>query len=147
MISTNSYASPEIVQSDIALPANLTTSEVELFRTTDQRYLHKSQLTVYGSVVNSGLTTATFNYYMGINTATNGTPVWLWYPICVYTTSTGLMSQRSVVLNSSSHTSADTLSWDFVDNVPLGATFAFKVTGKVDTGTPAFTLVVEARDN
>ena len=141
------YASPEIVQSDIALPSTLTTSEVDLFVLTDQRILHKSQLTIYGSAVLSGLTSATFGYYYGINTSTTATPSWLWYPVTLYATSTGIMTARSVVLNSTSHTSADTLSWDFTDNVPLGATFAFKITGKANTGTPAYTLKVESRDN
>ena len=146
-VGINTYASPEIVQSDIALPATLTTSEVDLFILTDQRHLHKSQLTVYGSAVLSGLTTVTFNYYMGVNISTSGTPSWLWYPICLYATATGIITQRSVLLNSTSHTSADSLSWDFTDNVPLGACFAFKITGKSNTGTPAYTLKVESRDN
>lgn len=150
-VGINTYASPEIAQSDIALPATLTTSEVDLFVLTDQRHLHKSQLTIYGSAVNSGVTTFNFNYYYGINTSTTPTPSWLWYPITLYATATGVMSQRIIVLSSGSHTTSDTLSWDFTDNIPLGAAFAFKITGKIasNTGTTtcAYTLKVESRDN
>jgi hypothetical protein len=142
METTVRYENPVSIQNEIAAPSTLTSSETEVFRVTDQKYLHKSQLLVYTSVVNSGLTTATFNYYLGI--LLSGT-TYTWYPVCLYTTSSGLLSQRTTILNSGSYSSSG--SWYGSDFVPLGASFAFRVTGLVNTGTPLYTVNVMARDN
>ena len=141
---TSTYESPVEVSNEITAPSTLTVTETELFRTTDQRYLHKSQLTIMASVVLSGLTSATLRYYMSGNPM-DTTPVW--YPVCLYNTSTGEMTQRSVVLDSGSNSTITSGSWSAMDNVPLGAGFAFKVTGLSNTGTPAYTLKVISRDN
>ena len=137
---TSTYESPVEVSNEITAPSTLTVTETELFRTTDQRYLHKSQLTIMASVVLSGLTSATLRYYL----SPDGT---VWYPVCLYNTSTGEMTQRSVVLDSGSNSTITSGSWSAMDNVPLGAGFAFKVTGLCNTGTPAYTLKVISRDN
>lgn len=141
---TSTYESPIEVSNEITAPSTLTVTETELFRTTDQKYLHKSQLTIFTSVVLSGLTSATFRYYLCVNPM-DATPVW--YPICLYNTSTGEMTQRSVVLDNGSNSTIISGSWSALDNVPLGACFAFKVTGLSNTGTPAYTLKVISRDN
>lgn len=136
------YESPVAVTNEISAPATLTTTETELFRTTDQKFLHKSQLTLLSSVVNAGLTTVTFNFYVTPNPTAQTV---LWYPLSLYATATGIMTQRSVLLNSTSY--SDGTSWASVDNIPLASCFGFKVAGKSNTGTPAYTLTVLARDN
>ena len=137
---TSTYEGPVEVNNEATVPANLTVTETDLFKTTDQKYLHKSQLTIMASVVLSGLTSATLRYYC----SPDGT---VWYPVCLYNTSTGEMTQRSVVLDSGSNSTINSGSWSAMDNVPLGACFAFKVTGLCNTGTPAYTLKVISRDN
>lgn len=144
MVNTQTYESPDTVNNEIVLPATLTTGEVDLFKTTDQKYLHKSQLTVLLSVVLSGLTSATFRAYITGNPM--DTTV-VWYPICLYNTISGEIIQRSVVLDSGSNTTATSGSWSAVDNIPLSACLGFKITGTCNTGTPAYTLKVLARDN
>ena len=137
---TSTYESPVEVNNEATVPANLTVTETTLFLTTDQKYLHKSQLTIMASVVLSGLTSATLRYYC----SPDGT---VWYPVSLYNTSTGEITQRSVVLDSGSNSTITSGSWSAMDNVPLGACFAFKITGLSNTGTPAYTLKVISRDN
>ena len=144
-LSTINYASPEIVNNEISPPSTLTSSQVQLFLSTDQKYLHKSQLTIMASVVNSGLTSATFLYYIGLNSSSTATPSWVWYPVCLYNTSTGEITQRKVVMDSGSY--SDGTSWFFEDDLPFSGCFAFQITGASNTGTPAFTLSVIGRDN
>jgi hypothetical protein len=139
-VGINTYESPVEVGNEITAPATLTVTETDIFKTTDQRYLHLSQLTIMASVVLSGLTSATLRYYL----SPDGT---VWYPISLYNTSTGEMTQRSVVLDSGSNSTITSGSWSAMDNVPLGAGFAFKITGLSNTGTPAYTLKVIGRNN
>lgn len=135
-----SFESPNIVHNETTLPATLTTSEATIFSTTDQKYLRKSQLSIMAQVTLGGVASATFYYYVNPNSA--GTT---WYPISLYNTSTGEIIQRSVLVDSGTYSTGGVSS--FVDNVPMPACFAFKITAKSATGTPAYGINVATRDN
>lgn len=135
---TSTYESPVNAVSTIALPATLTTTETDLYVVTDQKFLHKSQLTIYASVTLGGVASATFYYYL----TDNGTT---WYPICLYNTSTGEITQRAVLVDSGSYASGG-VSY-YADNVPMGAAIGLKITGKSASGTPAYTVRLMTRDN
>ncbi len=133
-----SYESPVTVKNETTLPATLTITEATIFSTTDQRYLKKSQLTVMNSVTLGGVASATFYYYL----SPNGTD---WFPISLYNTTSGEMTQRNVLVDSGSYVIGGVSS--FSDNVPLGACYAFKITAKSASGTPVYTTSVISRDN
>ena len=118
----------------------LTTSEATLLTVTDTKLLKSSQLSIYISVELAAVASATFYYYF----ACDGTLDW--YPVCLYNTSTGAMTQRSVVIDSSTYVSG---SNSFIlDNVPMPAGAKLKITGKCASGTIALNnLVVMGRDN
>ena len=132
------YESPVQTQSSITVPSALSGTETDLFKIVDQRYLHKSQFTVFASVTLGAVTSATFYYYI----TPNGTN---WYPISLYNTTTGEITQRSVVIDSGTY-ALSSVSY-FADNVPLGACLGFKITGKSSSGTPAYTISIISRDN
>ncbi len=126
--------------SSIALPATLATGEADLVIITNRQYLNVSQLTIYGSVTLGAVASATFYYYYSPD---NGTT---WYPVCLYNTSTGEITQRSVVVDSGTYSTGGHSR--FVDNIPLGWCTQFKVTGKSATGTPAIdNIAITVRNN
>lgn len=122
-----------------SVPSTLTSSEADLFIVKDYKDLQKSQITIYASVTLGVVTSATFFYYLSPD---NGTT---WYPISLYNTSTGEITQRSVVVDSGTYSTGGASR--FADNVPLGASMAFKVTGIAASGTPTYSLKVLLRDN
>ena len=135
---TVNYNLGDTVNNTITSPATLTVTEADLYVVTDLKYLQHSQLTVYGSVTLGGVTSGTFKYYMTFDGTT-------WYPISLYSTSTGQITQRNVVVDSGTYSKSN-VSY-FADNVPLGACKGFKVTGLSSSGTPAYSLTVLGRDN
>jgi len=141
MQATVSYNAPAGARNTITAPTTLTSTETDLFVITDPNFLKKSQLTVYGTVTLGAVASATFYYYMSPD---NGTT---WFPISLYSTTTGEMTRKSVLVDSGTGTFPTTGAYRFIDNVPLGATTQFKVRGKSDSGTPAYTLTVMFRDN
>lgn len=136
-----SYGNSSLPTTNTAtVPATLTTSEVDLIIVTKLQDLCKSQLTIYGGVTLGGVASATFYYYLSPD---NGTT---WFPISLYATATGVITQRAVVVDATTYATGGVSR--FADNVPLGASTAFKVTGKSATGTPTLTnIVVMLRDN
>lgn len=135
---TSTYESPVIAMSDISALTALSVTETDLFVTTDQKYLHKSQLTVFGEVTLAGVASSTFYYYLTYDGSN-------WFPVSLYNTSTGEITQRSVLVDSGTYATGGKSR--FVDNVPFGAAIGFKVTGKSASGTPAMKLSVLVRDN
>lgn len=137
----STYEAPVAVNNEITQPTTLTTSEADLFKTTDQKFLHKSQLTLMVKLTLGSATQGTFYAYASPDGST-------WYPICLYNTVTGEITQRKVVADSGSFsTGGGTILW-FVDDIPLSACQAFKITG-LSTGASSSTLVLNlfARDN
>lgn len=122
----------------ITPPATLTTTEADLFVTTDRKYMQESQITVLGSVTLGGVASATFYYYTSLDNVT-------WYPISLYNTSTGEITQRAVLVDSGTYVKSGASL--FADNVPLGVANYFKVAGKSATGTPAYSVLVGFRNN
>jgi len=139
-VGINTYASPEIAQSDIALPATLTISEVDLFVLTDQRHIHKSQITVYGAVTLGAVTSATFYYYV----SPDGTN---WYPISFFPSGyAAAVNQRSCIIDSTTYSTGGKSM--FEDDIGASAFMSFKITGKSSSGTPTLNaLKVLTRDN
>lgn len=138
--ATVTYGQPSRPQlNSVTQPATLTTSEADLFIIKDYKDLQKSQLTIYGSVTLGGVTSATFYYYYSTD---NGTT---WFPVCLYNTTSGEITQRAVLVDSGTYAAAS-VSY-FADNHALGAANAFKVTGKSSSSTPAYTLSIMTRDN
>jgi len=126
--------------STITTPATLSTSETDLYIVKDFKYVQASQLSIYGNVTLGSVTSATFNYYFSTDSGTT------WFPVCLYNTSTGAMTQRSVLVNSGTY-AASSVSY-FLDNIPMSSSTAFKVTGLQTTGTAcAFNLSVMVRNN
>lgn len=126
--------------SSISLPATLTTGEVDLIIITNRQYINCSQLSIYGSITLGAVASATFYYYYSPD---NGAT---WYPVSLYNTSTGEVTQRSVVVDSGTYATAGHSR--FVDNIPLGWCTQFKVTGKSASGTPTIdNLAITIRNN
>lgn len=138
--ATVSYNNGTTANNTISVPATLTVTETDLYVVTNYAYLRKSQVTVFADVTLGAVASATFYYYYSID---NGTT---WYPVSLYNTSTGQISQRAIVVDSGTYATGGASR--FVDNVPLGTSLAFKVTGKSASGTPTLNKVlVMVRDN
>lgn len=117
----------------------LSGTETNLLTITDTKYLKSSQLSIYLSVTLGAVASATFYYYFSPD---NGTT---YHPVSLYNTSTGEITQRSVLVDSGTYsTGGVSLA---LDNVPMAAGTTLKITGKSASGTPAFALTVLARDN
>jgi hypothetical protein len=120
-------------------PTTLTTSEVDLGIFNSAAYLNQSQISIYGSVTLGAVASATFYYYYSPDSGST------WYPVSLYNTSTGEITQRSVVVDAGTYvTGGKSL---FLDSTPVAAGNWFKVTGKSATGTPAFLITVMGRNN
>lgn len=119
------------------IPTTLTNSETDLYIVTENAYVKQSQFTIYLEVASGQ--TATFYYYGSPDSGTT------WYPICLYNTTTGELTQRPAVLDSGSYTANS--KYYGIDNIAAGAYTKFKVTGKSATGTPAYTVIVTGRNN
>lgn len=138
-----SYASGAPVSNNLtSVPTTLTTSETQLFVHTKLGSLRYSQFTVYLQVTLGGVTSGTFYYYFTPEYAGAST---VWYPVCVYNTSTGSIPRRAVVVDSTAYATGG-VSYA-VDELPVGATSAFLITGSSASGTPAFTIKVMSRNN
>lgn len=122
-----------------ATATTLSSTETPLLTITDTKFLKSSQFTVYATVTLGAVASATFYYYYSPD---NGTT---WLPVSLYNTSSGQMTQRSVVVDSGTYSASGVYS--FTDNVPVGACTQFRITGKSASGTPAFTLTLLGRDN
>lgn len=138
---TINYGTGAPLKNTITIPT-LTTSEQDLFIVKDSANLKYSQLAIYGAVTLGTSASATFNYYGSIDGGTT------WYPISLYATSTGVITQRSVVVNSTTY--ALTGVSYFLDFVPLPGTTAFKVTGLCASGSATIAsngITIIARNN
>ncbi len=142
MEAITSYANGYQAATSITVPTTLTTSETDLFIIKNLGDLKSSQLTVYGGVTLGGVASATFYYYVSPNI---GAASPTWYPISLYNTSTGEITQRAVLVDSGTYATGGVS--EFADNVPLAACTAFKVTGKSASGTPTLALTVMVRNN
>ena len=135
-----SYSGGTQITSTIALPSTFTTSEVDLAIFLDKAWTPKSQLTIMGAVTLGAVVSATLYYYYTTDSGTT------WYPVSLFNTSTGEMTQRAVLVDSGTY--ALTGVSRFVDNLPLGVCNGFKITGKSSSATPGLTaLFVGVRDN
>lgn len=140
------YEQSGVRQSVIAFPSNITTTEADLYKITDMGSLNNSQITVYGSVKLGTNASATFYYYYSPDSPTATTI--RWYPVSLYNTTNGEITQRSVVVDSGTYVTSS-VSY-FADNIPLGACQQFKITGKAATANIAAadsSLLVMARNN
>lgn len=122
-----------------ASSTTLSTSETTLLTITDPKYLKSSQLSIYVSVTLGAVASATFYYYFSPDSGTT------YYPVSLYNTSSGEITQRAVLVDSGTYASGG-VSY-YLDNVPMPAATTLKITGKSASGTPAYTLTVLARDN
>lgn len=135
-----SYDGACILQNTLAvIPTTLTTSEADLFIAKDNKYLSKSQLSVYLSVTLGAVVSATFNYYFSPDRGVT------WYPYVLYNPTNGEVPQRTLVIDAASYSTGGVSSC--VDGVAFEAALAFKVTGKSNSGTPAYSVQVLGRDN
>lgn len=134
------YGFGQQAQNDITLPTTLSTTETDLVIIKDHKYLQASQFTIMVSVDLGAVTSCTFYYYYSPDEGTT------WYPVSLYDTSTGKMTQRSVVVDSGTYaTSGHSM---FIDNIGLGACTRFKVTGKSASATPTLNnVIVSTRNN
>lgn len=140
MNATIDYGSgAPLVNAVASVPATLTVTETDLFKTVTLSDLKFSQFTVYVSTQLTGATKATFNYYYSPDQGTT------WYPVSLYNTSTGEIVQRSVVVDTGTYSTSG--HYRFVDNTPAGSMTAFKITGKVDAGTPTLDAIIVAGRN
>jgi len=137
------YALGTSCNSSIAIPAAFAgATETDLFILADLKYVQASQLTVMGSVTLGGVTSVTFYYYYSPDSGTT------WFPVSLYNSSTGEMTRRAVLLDSGTGTNPVATHSRFVDNVPLGGSTQFKITGVSASGTPALdSLFVFSRNN
>lgn len=133
------YDSPYVIANETTLPATITVTEATIWSTTNLKPLRFSQLTVYSSTtLNSN--NVTYNYYYSPD---NGTT---WYPVSLYNTSTGEMTQRAVLVDAGTYATGG-VSY-FVDNVPLGAATQLKITAKTSASTVStYVITVMARNN
>jgi len=133
------YGSGSRAQKFITPPATLTTTETDLVVVKDHKYLDSSQLTIFLSVTLGAVASATFYYYYSLDEGTT------WHPVSLYDTSTGKMTQRAVVIDSGTYAVGGVSL--ALDNLGLGTTTQFKVTGKSASGTPAYAVAVGVRNN
>ena len=146
METKTGYEQAGVRPSTIAFPANITTTEADLYKITDGASISQSQLTIYASVKLGTNATATLNYWYSPDPSTATSP--RWYPISVYATSTGVVTQRQVVINSTTY-AVSSVSY-ITDSIPMGACQQFKITGVVPTANIAAadaSLIVMARNN
>lgn len=120
------------------VPTTLTTSELPIYLVTYSGDTQQSQLMAFLSVAAGG-TAGTFNYYVSPD---NGVT---WYPIVVYTTSTGVATQRSYILNSTAYTLSSVYYGS--DAQPMPTTTQLLVTGLISGSTAAFTCTLMGRNN
>jgi hypothetical protein len=120
------------------VPTTLSSTETPIYLVAYSGNVQLSQLAVYLEMGTGG-TTGTFNYY---ESPDNGTT---WYPVSLFSTSTGVLSQRSVVLSSASFTYSSKY-WG-QDTLPATAMTMLLITGTSAASTPAYTCVVMGRNN
>lgn len=129
-------------QNSITLPATLTTVEADLFVVKDFKFLEASQFTIYGSITLGGVASASFFYYYSPDSGAT------WFPVSLYSASTGEATQRLVLLDSGTGAHPVSGKSRFVDDLKVSGTTAFKITGLSATGTPAIDfLYVFFRNN
>lgn len=118
----------------------LSSSEATLLTVTDITKLRASQFSVYGSLDLGAVTSCRFYYYFSPD---NGTT---WFPVSLYNTSNGEITQRSIVVDSGTYsTNGHSM---FLDDIQVSGATAFKITGKSASGTPILnSLYLVARDN
>lgn len=139
------YEQSGVMASTIALPTTLTTSEADLGIYSYGGGIKQSQLSIYVGLTLGGVAKGTFNYYYSPNYGDSANAT-VWYPVSLYNTSTGEITQRSVVVDSGTYATGGVSR--YVDNVPLGGCVAFKVTGIAASGTPTLNaLTVMVRNN
>lgn len=137
-----SYGAASKAASTITIPTTLTSTETDLFIHVGTGILRYSQFTIYAGVTLGGVTSSTFYYYVSPN-ASDASPVW--YPISLYATSTGEITQRAVLVDSGTYVIGGVSQ--FCDNLPVPACVGFKITGKSSSGTPTLALSVMTRNN
>lgn len=136
------YPTGGLVNNDITAPATLNTSETQVFLHNHLGALRDSQYTVYLAVTLGAVASATFYYYW--TPLYNGAST-VWYPVCLYNTSTGQEPRRAVVIDSTAYsTGGVSLA---VDELPVGSSTAFQITAISATGTPSYSVNVMRRNN
>ncbi len=140
MNSFNGYEPGYAAKNEITAPANLSVTETDLYVIKIESAMQKSEFTIYGAVTLGAVTSATFNYYYSPDGGTT------WFPVTLYNTTNGEITQRKVVVDSGSYSTGG-VSY-FADNHQMGSATAFKVTGLSASGTPTLTKVlVMVRNN
>lgn len=127
----------EIANGLASVPTTLTTSEADVFKTSNSQALRFSRYSLYYTVTLGAVANVTFKYYYSID---NGVT---WYSLPTYNTSTGAVPPRPLFIDSTTY--ANTGVSQVVDVVTVAGGTAFKVTGVSATGTPAFTVRVNGR--
>ena len=120
-----------------ALLGNLNATETPVFLIAGLNSMAKSQLSAYLTAASGN--NATFYYYYSPDVGVT------WIPLCLYNTSTGELTQRSVLLDSGSYTYNS--NYEGLDNIPMSAASMLLITGKSSTSSQAYTCTVVVRDN
>ena len=137
-METIRYA-PGIMGVQVASIGVIAASETDLLKVTDPRFLEKSQISIFLSGLEAGLTGGAtkvlLRYYFSFDEGVT------WYQVPVINQATGEVV--SIPDEVDSNTPAA-----FVRDIPASTATAFKVTGQTDAGTSTLTLgTVMFRDN
>jgi hypothetical protein len=116
------------------------TTETDVFIITDEGFLKKSQVTNYFKVALGTATDVTFGYYCSPDEGTT------WYKLPLRSATTAVLADVPVKIDSTSPSTGGVYS--VVDNIPLSACTAFKITAKSQGGTTAtVTVTTYVKDN
>ena len=132
------YEKPAMISSVAA--KTVATTETDLMTVTNQNFTRQSQITGYFKITPGSSTNVKIRYYMSPD---NGTT---WFQVPTKDKTTGALTDLPSIINSTSPT--QTGVYLCVEDIPMSATTAIKVTGQATTDVAVLTIgYLFVRDN
>jgi len=136
---------PAALSAATAASQAVTTTEADVLEITDPKFLSKSQFTIFIDCALGDHTSLDFRYYLADGRDSGGSLIY--YQVPIKDLATGVLIDRPTKVDSTSPAQAGTIRTE--EDVPVGATKAFKVTVQGTGGSSGTlnSLRIWARDN